>query len=323
MFISSAGLSQFVEDIFGRANMQATQSTNKIFLLSRTVAISYSMYITGFIKSSHKTDRSFIILVIVFSLISTSILNIALGIDAYARKNSGKSSSDEDTNDGNTPVSDGNKGGNTGTDNNLPQVEPPITNGGQEEQGNEESIVLPPPPQAVVDSNNNIPIPGTVDPAICTPDLKRFVVHLFNETQNDKPILKIWDPCVTITGTVIGKGASRIPHIHEESDEDSDLIINLLPDPEFKSLASPTNTRFAGSIHLEAICQGNNFDPTIGLVNVPRIHIGDCKGYNGPHFPIPKVGDRLKVTGVYVQDIGEGGHTEFHPVYKIETIGSA
>jgi hypothetical protein len=121
---------------------------------------------------------------------------------------------------------------------------------------------------------------------------------------------------------VIGKGESRIPHIHEESDEDSDLIINLLPDPEFKSLASPPNTRFTGSIHLEAICQGNNFDPAIGLVNGPRIHIGDCKGYNGPHFPIPKVGDRLKVTGVYVQDIGEGGHTELHPVYKIEIIGS-
>ena len=46
------------------------------------------------------------------------------------------------------------------------------------------------------------------------------------------------------------------------------------------------------------------------------------KGLNGPHFPIPKVGDRLKVTGVYVQDTGEGVHTELHPVYKIETIGS-
>jgi hypothetical protein len=103
---------------------------------------------------------------------------------------------------------------------------------------------------------------------------------------------------------------------------DSDLIINLLPDPEFKSLASPPNTRFAGAIHLEAICQGNNFDTETGLVSAPRLHIGDCKGYNGPHYPIPNVGDRLKVTGVYVQDIGEGGHTELHPVYKIETIGS-
>ncbi|MFL6425130.1 MAG: hypothetical protein ACJ71R_16270 [Nitrososphaeraceae archaeon] len=118
---------------------------------------------------------------------------------------------------------------------------------------------------------------------------------------------------------MIGKSESRVPHIRD----DYDLIVNLLPDSKFKSLASPANTRFAGAIHLEAICKGNNFDNSVGLVNnVPRIHVSDCKGYNGPHFPIPKVGDRLKVTRVYVQDIGEGGHTEIHPVYEIETIGS-
>jgi hypothetical protein len=50
------------------------------------------------------------------------------------------------------------------------------------------------------------------------------------------------------------------------------------------------------------MCQGNNFDTTTGLVhNVPRLHVGDCKGFNGPHFAIPKVGDRLKVIGLYVQ----------------------
>ena len=229
---------------------------------------------------------SFVVLIVAFSLISAGILNAAVSgrEDAFAT----------------------------------------ITGQGEEGRGSESTVLLSPPPKAILDAdnNNNIPIPGTVDPALCTPDLKRFVVHLFNETQNGKPILKIWEPCVTITGTVIGKGASRIPHIHEESDEDSDLIINLLPDPEFKSLASPQNTRYAGAIHLEAICQGNNFDTATGLVNVPRIHVGDCKGYNGPHFAIPKVGDRLKVTGVYVQDVGEGGHAELHPVYKIENIGS-
>jgi hypothetical protein len=207
----------------------------------------------------------------------------------------------------------------------LPEVEPQTTTrgaGAGEEQGSESTVLQPPlPPAAVLDAkNNNIPIPGAVDPAICTPDLKRFVVHLFNETLNGKPILKILNPCVTVTGTVIGKGESRIPHIREE--EDSDLIINLLPDAQFKSLASPPNTRFTGAIHLEAICQGNNFDTATGLVSAPRLHIGDCKGFNGPHFAIPSVGDRLKVTGVYVQDFGEGGHTELHPVCKIETIGN-
>jgi hypothetical protein len=280
---------------------------------------------------------SFLVLIVAFSLIYAGILNTAVSSigNAFAKKGSKKSSSSGvDSNDENTPVSDRDKGSsNTDTDNNNSlQVEPQTTTrgegagGGEEQQGSESTVLPPPPPpppQAVLDANNNnIPIPGAVDPAMCTLDLKGFVVHLFNEILNGKPILKIWEPCVTVTGTVIGKGESRVPHIHEESDEDSDLIINLLPDPEFKSLASPPNTRFAGAIHLEAICQGNNFDPATGLVNVPPIHIGDCKGYNGPHYPIPNVGDRLKVTGVYVQDIGEGGHTELHPVYKIETIGS-
>ncbi|MFL6382127.1 MAG: hypothetical protein ACJ72S_12670 [Nitrososphaeraceae archaeon] len=277
---------------------------------------------------------SFLVLIVAFSLIYAGILNTAVSSigNAFAKKGSKKSSSSGgDSNDENTRVSDRDKGSsNTDTDNNnLPEVEPQTTTRGEgagagagEEQGSESTVLPPPlPPAAVLDAkNNNIPIPGAVDPAICTPDLKRFVVHLFNETLNGKPILKILNPCVTVTGTVIGNGESRIPHIREE--EDSDLIINLLPDPEFKSLASPPNTRFTGAIHLEAICQGNNFDTATGLVSAPRLHIGDCKGFNGPHFAIPSVGDRLKVTGVYVQDIGEGGHTELHPVYKIETIGN-
>ncbi|MFL6344453.1 MAG: hypothetical protein ACJ71A_03285 [Nitrososphaeraceae archaeon] len=282
----------------------------------------------------HASSRafSFLVLIVAFSLIYTGILNAAVTsiADAFAKKGSKKSSSSGgDSNDENTRVSDRDKGSsNTDTDNNnLPEVEPQTTTrgagaGAGEEQGSESTVLPPPlPPAAVLDAkNNNIPIPGAVDPAICTPDLKRFVVHLFNETLNGKPILKILNPCVTVTGTVIGNGESRIPHIREE--EDSDLIINLLPDPEFKSLASPPNTRFTGAIHLEAICQGNNFDTATGLVSAPRLHIGDCKGFNGPHFAIPSVGDRLKVTGVYVQDLGEGGHTELHPVYKIESIGS-
>lgn len=43
---------------------------------------------------------------------------------------------------------------------------------------------------------------------------------------------KILAPCVTVTATMIAKSESRIHHIIV----DTDLIINLLPDPEFKSL---------------------------------------------------------------------------------------
>ena len=43
---------------------------------------------------------------------------------------------------------------------------------------------------------------------------------------------KILASCVTVTATMIAKSESRIPHIIV----DTDLIINLLPDSEFKSL---------------------------------------------------------------------------------------
>jgi hypothetical protein len=43
---------------------------------------------------------------------------------------------------------------------------------------------------------------------------------------------KILALCVTVTATMIAKSESRIPHVIV----DIDLIINLLPDPEFKSL---------------------------------------------------------------------------------------
>jgi hypothetical protein len=180
--------------------------------------------------------------------------------------------------------------------------------------------ITPTPTSSSTKGRILLDIPGVVDPAICTPDLKRFVVHLFNETFHGKPILKILAPCVTVTGTVIGNTSSRIPHIREQADKD--LIINLLPDAQFKSLGSPANTRYFGAIHVEAICQGNKVNIKTGLGHhVPHLHVGDCKGFNGPHFPIPKVGDRLKITGVYAQDIYEGGHTEIHPVYKIEYLG--
>ena len=180
--------------------------------------------------------------------------------------------------------------------------------------------ITPTPTSSTTKGRILLDIPGAVDPVMCTPDLKRFVVHLFNETFHGKPILKILAPCVTVTGTVIGNTSSKIPHIREQADKD--LIINLLPDSEFKSLVTPANARFGGAIHVEAICQGNNVNTKTGLGHhVPHLHVGDCKGFNGPHFPTPKVGDRLKITGVYAQDIYEGGHTEIHPVYKIEYLG--
>jgi hypothetical protein len=86
-----------------------------------------------------------------------------------------------------------------------------------------------------------------------------------------------------VTGTVIGNTSSKIPHIREQADKD--LIINLLPDAQFKSLVTPANARFGGAIHIEAISQGNNVNTKTGVGHhVPHLHVGDCKGFNDHIF---------------------------------------
>src|SRR5919198_289594 len=101
-------------------------SGNKISRLLGAGAIGYFAYSSGFIKSRFRNARSFLVLIIVvFSLISTGILNTPVSIDAFAKKIK-ESSSGKDSNDRNTHVSGRDKGSNTGTyNNNLPQVEPP------------------------------------------------------------------------------------------------------------------------------------------------------------------------------------------------------
>jgi hypothetical protein len=39
--------------------------------------------------------------------------------------------------------------------------------------------------------------------------------------------------------------------------------------------------------------------------------------YDGPKFHLPPVGIRVQVTGRYLLDVNEGGHSEIHPAYEI------
>ena len=70
--------------------------------------------------------------------------------------------------------------------------------------------------------------------------------------------------------------------------------------------------KYAGGIWVEAVCQKAN------KANEPR-HEGDCK-CNAPKFPLPKVGQHLRITGAHVKDVGETGHMEIHPVYTMSAI---
>jgi peptidoglycan/xylan/chitin deacetylase (PgdA/CDA1 family) len=82
---------------------------------------------------------SFLVLIVAFSLISAGILNTAVSSihDAFAKKGSKKSS---DIDNG---VTGGDKSSDIGADNNLQQVEPPITKGGEEEQLTKPIVPLP------------------------------------------------------------------------------------------------------------------------------------------------------------------------------------
>ncbi len=53
----------------------------------------------------------------------------------------------------------------------------------------------------------------------------------------------------------------------------------------------------------------NILEKPMNLTTVEPFKIGSCKGYNGPVFNLPKVGDHLTVTGKYIIDVRrEGGH---------------
>jgi predicted nucleic acid-binding Zn ribbon protein len=77
------------------------------------------------------------------------------------------------------------------------------------------------------------------------------------------------------------------------------------------------NNKLKGTLHVEVVCQGKNSskDP---------VKINQCKTpkYDGPDFNkmLPKVGNRVQVTGIYVIDVREGGHAELHPAYQIKRI---
>jgi len=114
---------------------------------------------------------------------------------------------------------------------------------------------------------------------------------------------------VTITGTVVGAK----PHITS----DGDMVFALKPDEPYKEIVNIHNmsqSKMANGIWVEAVCQGPN-------QSQQSWHVGDCaKGGPFPKFPLPNLGDRLRITGTYAIDIREGGHAEIHPVSRITKI---
>jgi len=114
---------------------------------------------------------------------------------------------------------------------------------------------------------------------------------------------------VTLTGTVVGVK----PHYVS----DGDMVFALKPDPPNDTLVNAKNkaeSKMGGGLWMEAICQKAN-------TSKEPWHVGDCaRGGPFPKFPMPKLGDRLRVTGTYAIDTREGGHAEVHGISRMQKI---
>jgi peptidoglycan/xylan/chitin deacetylase (PgdA/CDA1 family) len=125
-----------MQDKLSETGRENTMSRFGFLRLLQDRGTGHFIYHIGFANSLFGNAHSFLVLTLVFFLISASILNSSTtGIDAFAKKNSKKSSIR-----GNR-ITGANKGSSTDTDNSLQQVEPPTT--GTQEQQQIESIVPP------------------------------------------------------------------------------------------------------------------------------------------------------------------------------------
>jgi hypothetical protein len=95
---------------------------------------------------------------------------------------------------------------------------------------------------------------------------------------------------------------------------DGDAVMALTLDKPYSNMVTVGNfnDKMKGGIWVELIYQ-----KPMNLTTVEPFKIGSCKGYNGPVFNLPKVGDHLTVTGTYIIDVREGGHAEIHPTSSL------
>ncbi|HKD15744.1 MAG TPA: hypothetical protein VKE71_14510 [Candidatus Angelobacter sp.] len=110
--------------------------------------------------------------------------------------------------------------------------------------------------------------------------------------------LQVIEACTQVEGRVVSTRPAS----------DGDLHIGL--DPDQKSVLNLANVMHAHSeLVVEVIC---DHTPTGSNMKA------DCGGF---HYDVmvPKVGDRVRVTGAYVTDRGNGWN-EIHPVTRIQPL---
>ena len=163
-------------------------------------------------------------------------------------------------------------------------------------------------PAASISSTNIPPAPSSIpDRAMNQTSCDTNLIK--NIADNGPPRFKIIDSCVTISGTIT---LVLTP-------SDGDTVFALKLDKAFESPTMVTkanfNSKMKGGIWIEEICQRKD-------TSKEPVHKGDC---SFPQFIKifeykPHVGDKVLVTGLFLQDVRQGGHTEIHPVSHIQKL---
>ena len=110
--------------------------------------------------------------------------------------------------------------------------------------------------------------------------------------------LQVIEPCTAVEGRV------KFAHFNEDGD------VHLGFDPDTKSVLNLVNVFHGrGELVVEVVCG-----------HPPRKESAKaaCAGYQ-PQIAIPRPGQRVRVTGVYVTDL-DNGWREVHPVSRIEVL---
>jgi hypothetical protein len=153
-------------------------------------------------------------------------------------------------------------------------------------------------------TNGNNNTPKTITTSLAS---TKCNTSLWNFIANPPGRFKILNQCVTVTGKVLS--------VQYEPDGDTDFPLAL--DSPYKNMVTKANFNplMKGGIWSEMICQHPEQSSS-----TEAFKRGECNGYSGPIFTVPRVGQHLQVTGTYLLDVREGGHAEIHPVSSIKLI---
>lgn len=124
--------------------------------------------------------------------------------------------------------------------------------------------------------------------------------------------LQLINSCLTLVGTV-GRTSSA---------PDGDYNFDLKLDSAYSRYRSTAGSH-GSNVWCEMICQKPVRDSSSAEAYLDKYRQAcpGCNCYHGKKFSyLPATGHHVKVTGVYVKDVREGGHMEIHPVSFVTRI---